>query len=304
MNKLLLVTALAACHDSKPASPAPAAPPPKEVAKGDCKAQVDDVIKFLRAMDHTGSVFILDDIHLAMRPELPYVMARQAPMVKLLPGKIEYQDKTVTAQELATELAVARKRIDEDMALGRFPKHDPPDPKLIDVLIDADATWGDVVKMTDVLARVGFPHASIAFGKPSPVSPPPRTWVDDKTDELRKSHDGNAATELANLIKQIIPGCPQMISVFGEVGSSEGGDKVTEIIDGAEKALVACNCNLDLPAFRSVMWAVAGNPHPSTVIAIDLSKSGKAITQPAATKWSDAGKQLEAGASVHLVARP
>jgi hypothetical protein len=291
-----LVAALALVACGKPsAKPEPVKAAGSGSGSASCQAQVDDLMKFLRAMDHTGSLFALDDIHLAMRPELPVVMPHQAPLVTLRATGLEYQGEKLAPAALATKLTETRKKIDEDMQLGRFSKYDPPDPLLINVLIDADTHWGDVVKLTDVLVRAGFVHTSIAFGRPSPVSPPPRTWVDDKVDELRKRQEG-AATELANITRQIVPGCPPLISVFGEVGNSEGGDKVVDIIEGSGRALVACNCNIDIPAYRSVIWAIAGNPHPSTVLAVELAKTGKQLALPAATPWSEAGKQLSAGA--------
>jgi hypothetical protein len=289
--RLALILALAACGKSPPKSE-----PPAKAEPASCQAQVDDLMKFLRAMDHTPSLFFLENVHLAMRPELPYVMGRQAPLVTVRPTGIDYQGETLAPAALATKLAEARKKIDEDFAMGRFPKHDPPDPLLIDVVIDAGTKWGDVVALADVLVRAGFPHASFVFGKPPPVSPPPRTWVDDKVDELRKDQTGNAATELAHMISKIIPGCPQLISVYGNVGSTESDDKAGEIIEGSGPAILACNCNLDIPAYRSALWAVAGNPNPATVLAVELAKTGKRLALPAATPWSEAGKQFSAGA--------
>ena len=63
----------------------------------------------------------------------------------------------------------------------------------------------------------------------------------------------------------------------------------------SEKKLVECDCDLDIPAFRALMWRAYAHPHPTTYLPIDLDVNGHAVELPAATPWRDAGKQLAAG---------
>jgi hypothetical protein len=41
------------------------------------------------------------------------------------------------------------------------------------------------------------------------------------------------------------------------------------------KAVEDCNCNVDLPALRSALWQVMGDPHPTRVLVVNVKRDGR-----------------------------
>ncbi len=250
-------------------------------------------------------IYIDDSMHLPARASAPRAK-HYAPVVVMDPKRTMYQGQLMgDAFDLTDRLTAAGKRIREDLDMGRGSKRDPPDPTLVYFEIDGAVTWDRVVTAVDAGAAAGFTHPSFAFAVPVTAQPPPRTWVDDKLDEMRKKTDdaGNRATELANLTRGIIDGCPALVKVYGRVGSEEGENKAVTIVEGTGPALIECGCKPDIPALRSVMYGILGNPHPSGVIAVQLAKAGKKLEQPATATWADASKALAAGDVVTFTVR-
>jgi hypothetical protein len=262
-------------------------------------------MKFLRTMDHSMSmVFIEDDMHVVMRPDLPKKPARMAPVIVVKVGETDFQGSKVDRAGLVERLTAAHARLAEDIDMGRVPRRDPPDPKEINVVVDVAVPWSRVVEVTEDAAAAGFTRPAFAFGQPSPVAAPPHTWADDKLAELKKSDASNRASEVARVMTGIVKDCKALQREFGRVSATENEDKAAVIIEGTGPALIECGCNVDMPAFRTVMWLVAGNPQPTTVLHVDIAKGGKPIALAAATPWSEANKQLAEGAVVRFEVQP
>jgi len=268
--------------------------------KASCKADVDELMSFLRGMDHSMPLVWDDDFHVVQRPDLP----RKEPHT----GKVVYVAKTVRMfgaevplAELEERLAIEHHKVEEDIKYGHFSRGNPPDPGEVTLVIDAAATWDTVVHVTDAAVAAGFAHPAIAFGVPVTGKPPPRQPVDDKIDEIKNMPDAsNKAAALAKLMTGIVKDCKALQRSFGRVSAVEGEDKAQVLIDEMGPALLECNCDVDIPALRNVFFAVANNSHPTTVIHLDLTKGGKQIALPAATPWSEASKQLADSAAVWL----
>ncbi len=273
----------------------------------DCKTQVAELDAFFHAMNHEPMLIWIDeDVHLAMRSELPAAAdGFDAPVVTLTATGLRYEDKRPSFTELGPLLVHAKLRIDDVISEHRYPRdlEGKIDSRHVWLAIDAAAPWGDVVKLTDMLGKVGFDLSTFVFAKPSPVTPPPRSPIDDELDKIVTKDGGERATKLANAISKVIATCPPLAKVFGDLGSSEGGDKAQELLDNSGPAILACDCNLDVAAYRSVIWRTAGNPHPKTILAVTLATAGTAIALPAATPWAEAQNQLQPGTTVHLVAK-
>ena len=261
--------------------------------KAACKADVDELMTFFRAMDHSMPLYFDGDgIKLVERTDLP--RHQPSPTAVIVIGKtIRWQGGEVSLDKLGDRLADYRAWVMKSPRRGN--------PSEINLAIDVNAAWGDVVSVADVAFRSGFTHPAFGFGVPVTVKPPPRVAVDDELDKIKKEDaGGNRAVELANLMSDIVKSCKPLKKSFGAVGADEGGDKAQMLIDEMGPALLECNCDVDIPALRNVFFAVANNPHPATVIHVDLAKGGKAIALPAATPWSEAQKQLADGAVVTL----
>src|SRR5947207_1138308 len=81
-------------------------------SKSACKADVDDLMTFLRAMDHSGSLFSIDaDTHLVMRPDLPKKQARIAPIILVKATETDFRGKRVDRAALAELLTEEQKKL-------------------------------------------------------------------------------------------------------------------------------------------------------------------------------------------------
>jgi hypothetical protein len=259
--------------------------------KAQCKADVDELVAYLRSIDHSGSMYWDSDVTLVPRPDLPKKLPSNNSPVVVIGKTIRINSTEVTADVLLVKLQMWQSRKRQD-------------PTEVILVIDPNAQWGTVAQVTGVLADGGYTHPAIAFGQETTDKPPPPAPVDDKLAALMKStaDGGNKATELAKLFSKTIKGCKPMEKAFGAVGADDGADKAQILIDATGPAILECNCDLDVPSFRNVFYSVLHNPHPATVIHLDLAKGGKAIALPATAPWSEAQKQLADGASVWFFA--
>lgn len=262
-------------------------------SKQDCKRQVDDLMKLLHAIDHTGSLFMIDDdMHLVERTDLPRADFVQAPVVVIKASLIEYQGALIgDVTELRGKLADAYRKIQEDVDLGRVPRHWTWDHRIY-FEIDAAAKWGTIASAVDAAGELGFvPH--FVFSLPVTWQKPPRAPIDDELDRLmHEEASGNKATEFAKLASDQIKSCPAMSKVFGAVGSEEGGDKAAELIEGIGPALIDCNCDVDIPNFRSTMYRLLANEHPTVDLAVAVTHDAPPFALPATATWKDAASQL------------
>ena len=290
MVVLALACALAACGKSKTA----------------CKAEVDDLMTFLRAMDHKGSLFqIGDDLHLLARPDLPDRDAYLGPALEVRPSELRFESRSIARAALADALAAKAAQVRDELAHRHVPRSliGKIDPAVVYLLIDEAAPWRSVVDVMQLAADAGFEHpALVFFGKPQ-LAAPPRTWVEDEF--AKRADPSQSATEIAGITRKIASSCKPLMRVYGTVGGGEGStyDLAAEIIEGTGPALVDCNCDVDMAALRSVMYLVMATPHPTKLIPIVLAHDGTPIELPAATPWRDAAAKLSPGARMWPVAK-
>ncbi len=258
-------------------------------AKPECKASADEVVQYLRGIDHDVPPFYVpDDIHLAVRTDLPRGKLARAPVVTVKPAQIAFESQLVAdAKELASKLAAS------------------PDKTQLYLLLDGDAPWGTIAAVGEAAATSGFDRVSIVLARPRTGSPPPpRSHVDDEIIEIVKDDSrGGKASEIAHAERDVVAKCPAMVKLFGDVASVETTDKADYLLDRIGPALVDCDCNVDLPSLRSVMWRLIGNPTPVVVLPLVLARDGTAIEQPTSRPWSAASRELAPGQRVWLVAR-
>jgi hypothetical protein len=208
-------------------------------------------------------------------------------------------------EDLSQRLSAEAQRLKETMERGMYVRRDPPDPELLYFQIDSDVPWARVVDGMEAAAGAGFDHPSFVFALPPGTPPPPCTWVEPKFEELRKAagSDGSElATGVAGIAKRIVESCPALVAFYGRVGASEGGN-ASYVVEGTGEALIDCGCDADLPALRSVMYVVLGNPHPTGVITVQLAKDARPLVFSATTTWGEASKQVQGGPAVWLATK-
>jgi len=298
---------LAAC--GKSSSPIPSAGSSTEAARtpsptgskvADCKVAATEVGRFLTTMDHEGNVLSLEHVSPAQRTDLTLheEALRQAPVVEIRADDIFFHDQRMSRSELDPQLVDAHRRIHEDMVAGRFPRVDPPDPDSMIVLIDEHARWTAAVTGLQSAHRAGFDHVTLVFRRPATTAPPPHTKVDDDIAKLMKDTESdNKATAFAGYARSLVASCPALIHVFGEVSANDVADKAGYMLSRIGPALIECDCAADPAEIRSLMWNLAGNPHPVGVIQVVLDPKAKPLVATADTPWSDASKQLSVDAT-------
>jgi hypothetical protein len=266
-------------------------------SKAACKTEVDDLMTFLRKMDHAPGLQIPDDVHLVERPELAAPDGVNAPVLYVRPSGLEFQGHKLAVDEVSQLLAEQAAKIQQAIADGKVARRFVWDHRVYYV-IDRDVPWSTVTKIAVAAEHAGYTKWVAMFSKPSPVAAPPRSSVSDQLDKLVAAEDdGNKATTLAKLMTDVVKSCKPLQKAFSAVSSDEGGDKAAQLIEATGPAVTECNCDVDIPALRSIFFTVAGNLHPLTMLVITLDKTATPIALPPATLWRDAAAKLSTTAA-------
>lgn len=261
-------------------------------SKDACKADAEDLGQRLAEVDHDPSLLYVEGSHLVERSDLAKPELREAPTLRLTSDAIVFQDSKIALDDLPARLVDARRKLEE--SIERYPQlKRETDPHLLYLVVDAGATWGQVVRVVDAAVRADFDAARFVFARPFHGRRPPPSKVEAELDAIVHNHDGaSISSGLAKKIQTTVADCPAIIRVFGELAATEGGYKTDFLIQHIPDALVDCNCNLDMPSFATEMWYVMANEHPVGVIAVQIDPTGTAIELPAITPWREASKQL------------
>jgi len=263
-------------------------------SKAACKADVADLMVFLRTMDHSRSWSVPGDVHLVERPDLKPTDGVEGPVIYIRANGVDVQGKHVAVDELPHVLEDLANKMLQDITDGKVLRHFVWDHRVY-VMIDRDAPWSTVTAVARAAEATGYSKWIAMFSKPSPVAAPARSSVSDQLDKVLGDNTGSTATELARLTSEVAKSCKPLVKAFGAVGSEAYDNKSTALIEETGPALIECNCDLDMPALRSLYYAIVGNPHPLTVAVITLDKTATPIALPPATPWHDAAMKLATG---------
>ena len=269
----------------------------------DCPARAEELGRFLTSMDHDMSLVRLDEgLALVTRRDLAPLEPVLAPVVEVSPAGIALQGERVAdPAELGVRLAEARARAEEHADM--LPEGERDTLGRLHLALDGRTTWDTAVAVTGAAHGAGYTEVTFVFARPPATPPPPRTAVDDELDRALQKDPAERATEAARIAERIVKGCAPIERLFGSVAATEG-DKAGALLAGIGPALVECDCAVDLPALRSVMWRIAGNPRPMTGLTLALSPEAAPIALPAATPWQEAGPRLTAAAPTWLALAP
>jgi hypothetical protein len=266
--------------------------------KAACKTEVDDLMTFLRKMDHSPQfVIIPDDVHLVERSDLKVVDGVQAPVVYVRTNGIEFQGNHFAVVELSHVLEDAASKTQQDITDGKVARNFVWDHRVYFV-IDRDVPWSTVIALASAAEVTHYTKWIALFSKPSPVAAPPRSKVSDELDKLINDPDeGNKAVKLAKISTQIVKSCAPLVKAFGSVAAVDVDDKASALIEAIGPAVTECNCDVDMPALRTVFFSIAGNLHPLTMVVITLDKTATPIALPPTTLWRDAAAKLSTTAA-------
>ena len=275
---LIVMVALAACGKSK----------------AECRTEAESFGKLLAAADLSQSVLQVDDtMDLVERTDLRPYELHEAPVVYLDAKQTRYQGKLIAnVGELGELLAAAHASIVEMIESGKVPRRNPPDPRRLIFAIDAATPWSSVVATVDVAAKAGMTAPEFVFDLPVTWKAPPRAPIDTELDKIVDDKEGGMATRFAEITKRLVQRCPSVVRIFGEVSAVEGGNKTEYIARALPKALIDCDCNVDMPDFRATIWRIMANPRPMRVLAFDPDAPAKSIAAPGAKPWREVAPTL------------
>lgn len=255
----------------------------------ECKADAEALATLLRETPHDPEMFVLAGRHLVVREDLTDKRGLgYAPVLDITKAGFAIQGEAIDAAALPAKLAAIHEQGTEHWR-GRG-----SDPDRIYFVIDEDVTWDHVVAAFDAAEAAGFVKEAFVFEYPAKkVVPPPRSAVDEKLDKLRADPDAaNKATRLAEMLTATVKRCKSVQKLFSGVAAFEGESKADYIIEGLPEALVECECNVDLPEFRSIMWRMLATEHQTRVYELAPRVRDETIALPATTPWAEASKKL------------
>jgi hypothetical protein len=268
VNRLLVVmVALAAC------------------GKGadECRTEAEGLGKFLAETPHEpGAFWPHPGITVPERKELKVVAEPNALVVAANAQETIFEGASVAD---LTDLTARLEAIRREPRWKRMPDR-------LYFQLDRGTPWSKVVELVMAGRNAQFAVIGFAFAS-EPLAPPPRTPMDDKIDAL-KGEAANRAADIARLMVPVVEECPALQKVFGSVASDAGESKADRLIKALAPALIECNCKVDLPALRTLMWRVIAAP-PTKVVVVELRDAGKPLAVAATTAWAEVSKQLVHG---------
>ena len=272
----------------------------------DCATRTHALEHYFASIDRDFDPLFELGVQLVTRDDIaPHPPTDSAPVLEVRASGLALDGKVVALGELGDALAAKRHEREDRIASHQISMRGASrfDPARVFVAIDQRAAWRDVVAALRASADAGGVHVVLAFARTPKGSPPPPHPIDAELAALLARRDPSAASELAKMVQKVIERCKPLAAAYGSVAADEPDDKAETLLRATWPSLVECDCAVDLPAFRSMMYSVMVNRHPKTFLALTLDDAAPALELPAATTWQDAQKQITAAtARAHFVA--
>ncbi|MBL8949650.1 MAG: hypothetical protein JNK82_02660 [Myxococcaceae bacterium] len=246
------------------------------LAASPCAAEVEDTAKWLRAfaaqVDHVGPL-LPNGLQLDERPGKPLsAFAVTA---------------TITLDETETTLSgVPAGDLQRALRESRAVKL----PLDVGFAIDRAARWEQVVAAADAFTAVGLESGVLLFAERFTPAPPGPSAIDE---DVKRAQSILELPERVGVIGalggQVMKRCQAAVEAFYQKGSSqELRTPFTRLAD----ALPKCECKLELPALRKILWeSFAPNP-PMLGVKLKLGAKGRVVKLAAGTSWSSAAETL------------
>jgi hypothetical protein len=279
---LVLAVAIAGCGKGK--------------SKDECRAEATAVGDLLveAAKEPAGPLVVRDEVQLVKRTDLPpRPNLARAPVVTLTPATILVDDKPATdVAALRVQLTDAGLQLAADRrSTADRGAHDRERMRVY-FMIDPATRWDRVVTIVDEAAAAGYSWPIFVFEQPPALMPPPRSPIDDKLDAILKTEPNNRASEVARLASKLVEKCSPLAEEFGRVTGDPGENKALTISRAVKPALIACNCDVNIPELRSVLFRVLFVPRPLRVVMFDNDATAVPIQLAPDATWAEASKRF------------
>ena len=260
----------------------------------DCKLEAEELYTLLKTTPHQASPFYPQQgLTLVFRTDLGVTPIAPGLVVSVMPTVLMFQGMTFgDTAALVDQVTKSR---------DNAPRMRDRTIKQVYLQLDKSTRWSQVVELAKAFEGAGF-TIGFAFETGAKLTPPPRSPIDDKLDALMADKDAaNKATKLATMAKDVVDGCPALAKSFSAVSSVEGEDKAEILIERTKEGLIDCNCKIDVPELRSMLWRVmAVEPAVQVVTYSSILRGDNKVATRATATWAEIGPKLPKVDSVQL----
>jgi hypothetical protein len=246
----------------------------------------------LAAEEPPPAFFVPDDVHLALFDDLPRAMLPRGLGIALSPSATRLGARPVdSSYDLRRALEDERQRLRAE--LDKWPERASylDDPERAYFVIDLKTPWPAVVEAFETVRAAGITKLAFAFTATQTLKPPPRAPIDKALDAAMAKDPAERATELANILRQVIRECPAIDKAINDAMTKDGNHAMF-VAKAIPDALVECECRVSKDNFRSAMFRMVYMQQP--VRALQLATTGPVtrIELPATALWADAARLL------------
>jgi hypothetical protein len=145
------------------------------------------------------------------------------------------------------------------------------------VIADASIPWSEIATVAATAERAGVHRLVFVFRFAVHADPPPGSSAGGD------GALGSAVLEQTQLLDHVLGRCPAARAL--------SRDDVRAFTDQLAPAIAACNCAVELPAVKRLVWTAWGRDNPETVQTtrtVAIASNGTPISLPAATPWDGA----------------
>lgn len=300
-----LVLFLAACQTPDPGKP-PAGPAPasKPVSPGKpapakaCPRRVAELKRWMATWMDLPTWPRFFEVSLVSRPKTPWLTTSALALV-VTPKRVTLEGVAVAAgsmgagpiKKLTDLLRKHRVRLDKIRKMTRGKMDHRLDR--IHLLVDPKATWATVAAVATTLRAEGVKRVGLVFDVPYKVEKPGPSPMDRQIDRLKKlPQPARRQEELARLWTEMVRPCPPLAEGFAALAAADPSRRQSSMHAMVPAALLRCSCAVDIPQFKTLLFATIFADIPKGVIWVTLDPKGKRVRLPAATPWSSAYEKL------------
>ena len=101
---------------------------------------------------------------------------------------------------------------------------------------------------------------------------------------------------MANLAIRTAARCPDLVVALGDAFHAlEPTDEITSHLTGA---LLSCNCDVDIPQLRSLLYRLYTRAPPVATLALVIDDAAQPVELPGTVSWRDAAPTFTTAATL------
>jgi hypothetical protein len=237
-----------------------------------CQVQADELAAMLRSPAFQLSpIGAVHGVALPIRTDVRGQALPEAPVLIIRSTETSFQG--LIGGDVAAALESAREKADR-----------------LYMQIDRGTPFSRVVDAITLAKTAGFTTQSFVFTG-AKLPGPPRSAADERLDKIVATQDENTLSELTKLVQEVISPCPELQRSYAALASAQ--DRWKHLAETTPAAVLACNCKVDVPSLRSVLWRVFAAQIEIPVITVEIVDDGPTLAAAASSTWDHVSKQLD-----------